>query len=287
KWGWKRLAANLLLIPVMTGATAATAFAQFGSGTSAPGAAPAVGMTASRTPGSAMPASGDPKALLREGRRAVLAGQYDRAQDLARAAEANNPAGQWGRFHDTPNALLKDIQAAVVKAQKTQADQLMKDAKGLMVKPTGNDAEKAANLDRALQMAQRADQLHGPYSAWDFGDRPDKLCKEIQTARARIRTVPAASAAATATPPLIPAGGTGNAASQFSSAFQPSGPSSPQNPAGARPAAGNNDPKKAAAVQLMTEGKKLADQGNFAAARSKYTEADRIGANFGPGEYTP
>ena len=60
--------------------------------------------------------------MLKEGRKALAAGQYDRAQDLARAAEANNPGGKWGLFDDTPNALLKDVQAAVVKAQKSEAN---------------------------------------------------------------------------------------------------------------------------------------------------------------------
>lgn len=277
KWGWKRLAANLLLIPVFTGGSAAVAHAQITPGPAAPG------MT-TRAPGAGMPATGDPKMLLKEGRKALAAGQYDRAQDLARAAEANNPSGKWGLFDDTPNSLLKDIQTAVVKAQKTQAEQLVKQAKALFAKPAANDAERAANLDQAMQLAQRADQLHGPYSAWDFGDRPDKLYKEIQAARARIRTVPAG------TTPKLPTNGanTATTAGQFNSAFQPTAATNlPQNPTSTRPATGANDPKKVAAVQLMTEGKKLADQGNFAAARAKYVEADRVGAQFAPNEYSP
>src|SRR5438874_6369780 len=42
-----------------------------------------------------------------------------------------------------------------------------------------------SNLDQAMQMAQRADQLHGPYSAWDFGDRPrsEEHTSELQSRR--------------------------------------------------------------------------------------------------------
>jgi type II secretory pathway component GspD/PulD (secretin)/tetratricopeptide (TPR) repeat protein len=278
KWGWKRLAANLLLIPVLTGGSAAVAHAQLKAGSAGANPAAAPRTTTTRTPGT--PTTGDPKQLLKEGRKALAAGQFDRAQDLARAAEANNPSGKWGLFDDTPTALLKDIQAAVLKSQKEQARQLVEQAKALFTKPAANDAERAANLDHALQLAQRADQLHGPYSAWDFGDRADKLAKEIQAARSRIRSVPAATASA---PPS-----SGPGAGQFTSAFQPAGGTVPaSNTPTARPTATTNDPRKATAIKLMTEGKKLADQGNFAAAKAKYLEADRLGVQFDARDYTP
>src|SRR5439155_25458663 len=119
----------------------------------------------------------DPKAILKEGRKALAAGRFNDAQDLARRAEASNASGKWGLFDDTPNALLKDVQAAVAKAQKAESEQLVKQAKVLLTKPAASPAEHAANLDTALQMARRADSLHGPYSAWDLGDRADKLEK--------------------------------------------------------------------------------------------------------------
>jgi type II secretory pathway component GspD/PulD (secretin)/tetratricopeptide (TPR) repeat protein len=280
KWGWKRLAANLLLIPVLTGGSAAVAHAQLKTGSAQSSPAPATRTTTARTPGAAMPTTGDPKQLLKEGRKALAAGQFDRAQDLARAAEANNPSGKWGLFDDTPNALLKDIQAAVVKSQKEQSKQLVAQAKALFAKPAANEAERAANLDQALQLAQRADQLHGPYSAWDFGDRADKLYKEIQTARSRIRTVPITTAT------TLPSGGNGSG--QPSSALQPASGTTPAATSTAiKPPPGANDNRKATAIKLMTEGKKLADQGNFAAARAKYIEADRLGVQFDSREYTP
>jgi hypothetical protein len=51
--------------------------------------------------------------------------------------------------------------------------------------------------------------------------------------------------------------------------------------------AGGADAKKAGAMKLLAEGRTLADQGNFAAAKTKYTEADKLGAAFAPGEYNP
>ena len=125
KWGWKRIAARLLLVPMLTGASAAVAHAQFNP----------VPMQAKSASLPAASPAGDAKAMLKEGRKALKAGQYDRAQDLARAADANNPGKKWGLFDDTPNALLKDVQAAVAKAQQHEAEQLVKQAKILVAKP--------------------------------------------------------------------------------------------------------------------------------------------------------
>ena len=107
------------------------------------------------------------------------------------AAEANNSSGKWGLFDDTPAALRKDIQAAMHKAHKAQSEQLVKQAKALATKPYANDAEHAYNLDTAIQMARKAEQLHGPYSAWDWGDRADKLLKDLQEARAKLKVTAA------------------------------------------------------------------------------------------------
>jgi tetratricopeptide (TPR) repeat protein len=272
KWGWKRIAANLLLVPVLTGASAAVAHAQYNP---VPQQA-----TTNSMPGKP---SGDAKRLLKEGREALKAGQFDRAQDLARAAEANNPSGKWGLFDDTPNALLRDIQVAVLKAQKSQADQLVKQAKALLAKPTpGGEPERAANLDQALQMAQRADQLHGPYSAWEFGDRPDKLIKDIQASRGKLKNVPAPAAPAGAMP-----GGTVVSGGTKTPQFLPTGGTGPVPGMTGQPTAAQPDARKVAAVQILAEGKRLADQNQFAAARAKFMEADRVGAAFRADEYNP
>jgi tetratricopeptide (TPR) repeat protein len=160
--------------------------------------------------------SGDPKAILKEGRKALAAGQFDRAQDLAHAADRANPTGKWRLFDDTPRSLLEDIQDARAKQDKAQVEQLTRDAKALASRKAGSDAEKAANLDRAYAMAERAVQLHGPYSAWDIGDRADKLMGEIKAARAKLKVPPAASGA-------MPNTVSSAASGQYNSAFQPAG----------------------------------------------------------------
>jgi tetratricopeptide (TPR) repeat protein len=214
------------------------------------------------------------------------AGQFDRAQDLARAAEASNPSGRWGLFEDTPQALLKDVQAAIAKSQKKEAEQLLRQAKALLSQPARSDREKAELLDRALQLAQRAEQLHGPYSIWDFGDRPDKVIRQIQATRARLN-VPAMA------PPGLPHGVTtaSGGPGQTTPAVQPATKTTASHPASNRPAATTaplaTDSKKAAAQRLLAEGKQLAEAGQFAAAKARFLEADRLGASFAPQEYSP
>jgi type II secretory pathway component GspD/PulD (secretin)/tetratricopeptide (TPR) repeat protein len=295
KWGWKQYAANLLLAPVIgIGGWTGVAHGQFGPSTKSPltGGAPAAGMSSAAKKDAARPAKtgGDYQNMLKEGRKALAAGQFDRAQDLARAAEANNPTGKWGLFEDTPNSLLKDVQAAVVKAQKAQSETMADEAKKLLAQPTKTETERAANLDRALQLAQRADQLHGPYSAWEFGDRPDKLVKDITAARGKLKApaLPGGTGTAVAskgpnTAPVMPASGTKPA---NGSNVTPAGGVASRTPA--MPATSSTaEAKKTAATKLMAEGRKLADQGQFGAARAKYAEADKLGATFGRGEPTP
>jgi tetratricopeptide (TPR) repeat protein len=340
KWGWKRVAARLLLVPVLAG-SASAASAQVGSpggGPVMPGKTPAAGMPANaKPPGPGAPGkpAGDPKVLLKEGRKALSAGNFDMAQDLARQAEYYNPTGRWGLFDDTPNALLKDIQAARQKADKARSEQLTKQAKTLFHKSATTDAERAANLDSALQMARHADQLHGPYSMWDVSDRPDKLAREIEAVRIKLKTpiptppggpngstampgmtgntaknrppapgqMASAGGARPATGPVppngnnvVPAGGvtkplpTGGAAGVTTAAGGPTGPVRPTAVSAAPPKAATADPadpKKLAAIKLLEEGKVLANRGEFAAAKAKFREADKLGAKFAPGEYSP
>ncbi len=281
KWGWKRLAANLLLVPLL-GGWAGVAHAQLKKSSSPlTGKPPTAGMPAPKGP--APKSGGDYKAMLKQGRKALDDGQFDRAQDLARAAEANNVTGKWGLFDDTPRSLLEDIQKAVAKSQKNQSEQMLKEAKALLAKPAPTPQERAANLDRALQLAQQAERLHGPYSVWDLGDRPDKVMKDIQTTRTRLKIAPAGGAAVASGGPKLP--NTNSSAPKMPPVLPASGTGA-QAKAGT-PAAPTVDARKTAAVQLMSQGRQLADQGQFIAARAKFTEADRVGAIFEVSERSP
>ncbi len=283
KWNWKRVATNLLLVPVLAGGSVAVVQAQLGrggSGSSLPTMPSTVSSGKSARP--AATTAGDSKQLLRDGRKALSEHRFAAAQDLAQAAESSNPSGKWGLFDDTPAALRKDIQAAMHRAHKAQADQLVKQARAMAAKHAANDGERAYNLDSALQMARKAEQLHGPYSAWDWTDRADKLVKELSTARAKLKvaSTPVASAnkpipgGANRTPPAMPTTRSGR--SGIGDTHQAS-----------KRIPGSADPNKTAAVKLMAEGKALADQGQFSLAKAKFTEADKLGAKFSISEPNP
>ncbi len=266
KWNWKRVAAKLLLVPVLTGGSVAFVHAQLGVTGAGTGTVMPTSQQAAQAPKRTTPALGDPKQLLKDGRKALAEGRFADAQDLAQAAESSNPGGKWGLFDDTPTALRKDIQTAKAKSDKAKSEQLVKQAKALAAKPAANDGERAYNLDTALQMARTAEKLHGgPYTLWEMNDRADKLVHELQDARAKLKVAATAPPAAT-------------------------GPRTPTTPAttqtAAQPAA-SADAKRQAALKLMSEGRQFADQGNFVAARTKYAEADKLGATFVAGETTP
>jgi hypothetical protein len=140
----------------------------------------------------------DPKAMIKEGRKALAEGRFNDARDLAQRAEASNPTGKWGLFDDTPNALRKDIDKAQVKAQREESDRLVKHVKEMLDQKSETPAARAAVLDSALQMARRAEQLHGPYSNWDFTNRADKLVKEIDEERSKLTARRAANPNASA-----------------------------------------------------------------------------------------
>ncbi|QEG25417.1 Bacterial type II and III secretion system protein [Gemmata obscuriglobus] len=277
KWNWKRVAANLLLVPVLTGGTVAIVQAQFGKDRADAPKMPAMGAPA-RT-GGAPAASGDPKQLLKDGRKALADGRFADARDLAQAAEAHNPGGKWGLFDDTPAALRKDIESGQAKANRAQSEQLVKQAKATAAKPAANDAERAYNLDLAIQMAKKADQLHGPYSSWDLGDRADKLVKELQTARAKYKVAPAGGTAVAGAQPA----GAGAAAARPAG----TGALPPVTSAAYTPAGGADAGKKQTATKLLAEGRALADKGDFMAAKAKFAEADRVGASFDAKEFSP
>ncbi|HET6572496.1 MAG TPA: hypothetical protein VFG68_02760 [Fimbriiglobus sp.] len=191
KWGWRATAARLLLAPVLAAGLAAPAVAQ------AP-VRPAQTAPAKVPPARAkMPAvtpkarTADPKELLRQGRKALAAGQFNRAQDLARQADAANPSGRWGLFSDTPESLENDVRDARAKADKAEAEKLLKQAKAMTTRAAAlkAPADKMAALNQAFAMADRAVGLYGPTGFWDglLGDDPVELRKEIDAARAKLR----------------------------------------------------------------------------------------------------
>ncbi|GIW80136.1 MAG: hypothetical protein KatS3mg105_1943 [Gemmatales bacterium] len=117
------------------------------------------------------------KALLEQAREHLSKGKLDEAERLASRVQVELANG-WGLFEDSPHRVLRDIRRERTKRNRAEADALLAQAR--------KDFE-AGRIAEAKSKALRAERLHGPYSIWDFGDRPEKLLNEIQVAEARIR----------------------------------------------------------------------------------------------------
>jgi type II secretory pathway component GspD/PulD (secretin) len=121
-------------------------------------------------------ASGDPRELLRKARDHYEHGKLDDAKELA--LKANTGSVRWGLFEDSPDKLLNDIQKSRTGRNKDESAQLLAEARKLFTE---------GKLEEAEKKAYQAERLHGSYSIWDLGDRPQKLVAEIEENRARNR----------------------------------------------------------------------------------------------------
>ncbi|MFL5243983.1 MAG: type II secretion system protein GspD [Gemmataceae bacterium] len=116
----------------------------------------------------------DPHELLKKGRELCKVGRFDEALAYGQKAKASNT--HWGLFDDSPDSLLQDVEKARAKHDQEESVKVLTDARKLFEK---------GDLESATQATYRAEKLHGPYSIWDMGDRPQKLRGEIETARAK------------------------------------------------------------------------------------------------------
>lgn len=209
----------------------------------------------------------DPKALLKMAREAANAGKFDEAQALATRSQAGNAS--WGKFGDTPAKCLDDIVKGRAKADKVESVKLLGEARKLY---------EQNRFDEAEGLAYRAERLHGPYAVTDFGDKPQKLLGDIQTARAKAKkNAPAvAKAPDKAAPPpswddkvkpAVAKGDTKNAVQQTAM----NGPS----------------PARVKAEALMADGKAAMQAGRMAEARAKFIEAQKTCTDFKPDEENP
>jgi type II secretory pathway component GspD/PulD (secretin) len=133
----------------------------------------------------------DPHVLIKQGQDALKAGKIDDAQKLAQQAKLS-PNAKWGLFEETPEKLLDEVQKARSTRDKAESLKALTDGRKLYEQGKYAEAEK---------LAYSASKLHGAYGVWDFGDKPEKLLADIQTAKDKARKAklpPAPSATGTA-----------------------------------------------------------------------------------------
>jgi type II secretory pathway component GspD/PulD (secretin) len=234
-----------------------------------------------RSPASAptRPTTQDPKVLMALAKQSLDAGDLDRAQDLATQAQALGQNVRWGLFDDTPSSLLKDVHKARGKRDRDTADKLLAEARALSSRKAMTQTERAANLNLAEEKARQAASLHGPYSMWDFGDRPADVVTDVRKAREKERLV-----ATKAGPDAMAGRGTPRKGMADDRVAKAGHSGRPINQEAIKLAAAE---KKKAAVALMQEGKALEIGGHFTEARKKYVEAARVNASFTRDEDTP
>ncbi len=218
----------------------------------APGA-PVVAQARDKKP---ISSSANGHTLVREGRALLREGKLDQADQLcARAASTQTP---WGLFEDSPEKLRADIQLARAKQSRDESAKVLADARHLFAQ---------GKIEEAKAKAIRAQELHGPYSVWDLGDRPLKLLAEIEHAEAdqHVTPKPMPTMMADERPP--------EPAVQVVAAKEPK----PAAPAPAPPSMVDTVAKQRALV-LLREARALQSRGLLIEARQKALEAQRAAA---------
>src|SRR5262249_40086438 len=123
------------------------------------------------------PKPDDARGLLRQARELCNNGKIDEAEKVCQRA-ALVPSTRWGLFEDSPDKPRADAQQARAKRDRDESVGGLTEARQLFAR---------GELQQAKSKAYQAKQLHGPYTIWDMGDRPDKLLNEIETAELKQR----------------------------------------------------------------------------------------------------
>jgi general secretion pathway protein D len=224
-------------------------------------------------------------ALLQQGRSQLADNKLDDAVRTVGQLRAISGV-TWGLFEDSPERLRQDVDFARQKHDQEESAKALTDARKLMQQGAYADAERAA---------YRAQKLHGPYSVWDFGDRPSKVLADLETARLKGKN-PIEKSVAAATPTAKPvekpvaavtpaANAAGSPAAQAKAQPKPAPDVTALKPAA--PVGAGADANKAKAVQLLAEVGQLEQQNKLLEARQKATEAVQLKATFGPTEDSP
>lgn len=212
----------------------------------------------------------DARNWVKQGRAQFQVDKLDDAETLCAKAGAVSGV-RWGLFEDTPDKLRADILEARTRLNRDKARQLMVEARKL---------HGQGNIAAAKAKAWEAQQLHGPYSVWDFGDRPQKLLDEIARAESGNPKTPVLPRDNVPPPPDQVAQ---NPPAPPAPLVPPTTPRTPVNLV----SASNQGPNRLKATQLIAEARDLEKRGLLIEARHKAVEADALGVQFGVDEDSP
>ncbi len=115
--------------------------------------------------------------LLREGRKQLTQGKFDEVRVTLKRVRGYR-AGKYGLFDDSPDKLQTDLAKARAKKDREESVHVLAEARR---------SYEDGDYDKASKLAFQAQQMHGPYSIWDLGDRPNKLIDEIQVGKEKKR----------------------------------------------------------------------------------------------------
>lgn len=210
---------------------------------------------------------GNARELLKQARAMFKEKKLDDADKLC-AQAAGVPGVHWGLFEDSPEKLRGEIQKVRGRRDREESVRLLAEARKL---------HSLGRSQEAKNLAWRAQQLHGPYSIWDLGDRPQKLLAEIERAEANGSNPHKSNT-------------TNHQADDKSQSALPSQtlPSQASMAAnGPRQAPAGDPAQRGRAMALLAEARDLQNKGMLIEARQRALAAHQLNAPFGPDEDSP
>ncbi len=252
-------------------------------------------------------------ALLLDGRNLLAAKKFEEAANIAGKVKAMPLS--WGLFEDSPDKLLQEV--AHVRAKHDQEE-------SIVVLAEARKALQKNDLETATKLAYRAQKLHGSYTVWDFGDRPQTVLNEIEAIKLKQRRGEAvvgnktineitkpedkARAMLVEAKQAVAKGDTDKAkviidqVKQMHVRLEKPGEITPESlereiamgaklksvtaPGQLAATTPATGDKKQQALQLLSEARQLS-QTDLVGARAKVLEARKLGVAFGPGEEGP
>lgn len=210
-----------------------------GPAPAAPAVPPKAGDPAAPNLPPPMPPTTDPRLMLRQARVLLDQGQFDEAEKLIAHAAVLKAKG-YSLFEESPDRLRADLKKARGRSERDQSVQVLAE---------GRKQLALGNLEQAKSLAFQAQKLHGPYSVWDFGDRPQRLLDDIGRAELTQKREPKTA--------------------EHTVALNP------------------NAAQRTQAAALMGEARDLAVRGLLVEARQKAMEARSLRVPFSPQEENP